>query len=213
MSENKPNLLDRREFLQGAATVVGAVAIGVGTNSEAAPSSVKTKSTPKLSVGFWDGDSLHNASALPSGDASLAGTSVKMIISGKQHAGSLVNAIDVHYPVLSEGTQTAVPHHAWTRVAHRTMTNIAVVPVVDNGVRLSVQHQGMETPLHLSLNDDSSALKLRIGTYVIASHDIAWGMYQMEASNDPGEARLVHRTLSGFVPANIEHITVTVERA
>jgi len=211
MSVNESALIHRRQFLQGAVTVIGVVALGISSTDSKAAVRVQGAGAA-LGIAYWDGERLTRADQLSHGDASLS--SVKLVIRAAAKSDPSINAIDLLYSIPLANGQQYVPHFAWSRTANRPTRAVATMPVANEGVRISINSQGLDTLHSFTVGPEEDALKLRTGTYIVAAGSPRWAMYDFEASVgafDPG--RLVRRSIGGFVPVNFDYVTVAVEKA
>jgi hypothetical protein len=212
MTDTRDDLLPRREFLRRSARLVSATAAALNAHASlAATPQSDTTTTPALSLAFWDGARLIPADRLPSGDATLGRNGVRLVVRAMRIDARRLTALDAHYFVSLDGSDAHFPYHAWAANPHGPAHAAFTMPVAPDGtVRLSAHHAGEETRLPLTTGTLLDAPKLRAGCYVLALGVSNWGAYQFRADAD---LPLVRRTLSGFVPASLEYLVLSVSPA
>lgn len=213
MTDTRDDLLPRREFLRRSACLVGATAVALNTRNglAATPQSGNT-ATPALSLAFWDGTRLIPADRLPAGDPVLCRTGAHLVVRAMPAPGvRRLTALDAHYLISLDGSDTHVPYHVWAANPHGPAHAVFTMPVAPDGtVRLSARHDGEETGLSLTTGPSPDTPKLRAGHYVLAPGVANWGAYQFQAEAD---LPLVRRTLSGFAPASLEYLVLSISPA
>ena len=214
MTDKKTTVLHRRQFLQGAACVVGAATLGLAVRPA-------LSGTPKwlqgnepetpLSIGYWDGTRFISAHHLTSGDSALCQTGALVRIHGISN-GQKPLAVNAHYRVQVGDQDQTVPFHAWTASEHGSAGISFRMPVDrEQGLLLSVLH-GRETFCKLSVDSANGAPKLRTGTYILAPGSVNLSACQLEQAGKDA-ARLTRRSLRGFVPVAFDYVAVTITQA
>jgi len=210
-------MIHRRQFLLGAAGILGALAAADNLISADAETRQPGASIPPgstgLSIAHFDGSRLRTADRLEAGNAAFLGTTAKLTIAGFERRGKSLTAIDLHYRVPTASGKNWIPHLAWTRTT-KPISSVARVPVTEEGIRFSVHHHGIEQLCTLTTGDKLGAVKLKQGTYVIAAGNPMWGLYYFEPSNTSfGPGRLLKRSPSGLNPVTFDYVTIHVEQA
>lgn len=211
MSNSTDRTIARRTFLRGAASIVGATALGIPGKALASSLNVAMPLAPTpLAVMYWDGASLVSADTLPFGDMSLS--SVKLTIHG-YGAMEELRRLDVHPTVRTSLGTRDVAFYAWTAPPSGTNVTRCVMPVdLKTGLRLSthIVVDGNEQDVSTAfLIAGASGAKLREGCYVLCAANPSWETYELVSG--PDGMRLVSR--ADQTPAPFQHIVITVARA
>ena len=212
MTELNPNLFPRRKFLQTAAGVAGVVALGwdAGRTEAAAPQE-QDRHELMLAVAYWNGARLIDARHLPSGEAALIHSGVRLRVHGHE-GGESLRALNAYYLTQESGH---VPYHAWQQSALSHTSARFTMPVLSgDGILLSARHEKTETFGRLHTNAAPGQPKLRTGIYVLAVGLTDWTGYHFDPQAlAAGAPPLIRRTLRGFVPASFGYRILTVESA
>jgi hypothetical protein len=218
MSKKQKSLIERRQFLIGAAGLVGSVAVAhsataASTSFANAGTNDKPQKDALLSIAYFDGSRLQSADRMANGDSAMVGSMAKLRISGSDRRGGSLNAVDVHYLVATDAGNGYVAHLAWTRASGRAHSTSVRIPVSDQGIKFSLHHNGTEMTCTLTSSAENGTVKLREGTYIIVAGSPSWALLCYEPSsktNEPG--RLLRRSPSGFSPARVDYITIEVQQ-
>jgi hypothetical protein len=213
MTDLTASLLPRRRFLRGAAGLVGAIPLGLSVGSVARPARA-ARSAP-VSLHYWDGTRLVDASDLPEGDPSLVGTSVHVTLSRPTTAARSVkrlHAVNAHFP-MADGRM--IPFYAWTTDQDRPGVTFTVAVDEAHGLTLSAEQARGETFLRLGVGDVAGAPKLKAGTYVLTSG--ASSLFGCRCDTLQEGARtstvLTRRTRRGIAPIALDYLVITVTPA
>lgn len=199
MSDSLNPNLDRRTFIRGAATAVGATAIaGSGIASNLA------LTAPVISVAYFDGKRLIPIDRMPAADRTLRRVEVTLQGFGK----GKMRRITANFPVRTPKGVKPHPFHAWSTGG---FTSKFEMPVDSkNGLSLSVA-QGTakaETATALTLGVGSAkGAKLREGMYIIAAGPVNWASYRFEADDVNGPL-----LAAGGRPTSLQYTVLTIGR-
>lgn len=202
----------RRTFLGGAAATGAVAALGLGTLGEArAENTSPTADRPGLSLAYWDGARFVPASGLAAGDASLCATGAAITIEAPALPRERrLRQMDIHLPAEIDGQEQNVVFHALHAApsggAHRARF---IVPVrAHHGLVLGTETAaGAAARVDLVISTEPGEAKLRPGTYAMALGRPRWSLCRVEG-------RVVtRRTRQGFVPAEFDHVVITVAPA
>jgi hypothetical protein len=212
MTDASRSLLPRRRFLRGAAGVVGAIPFGLTVGPESRPA--RAAGTP-VSLYFWDGTRLVNASDLPEGDPALSGTSVHVTLSRPAAARGAVKrlrAVNAHFP-LADGR--LIPFYAWSTAQDRPGVTFTVAIDDAHSLILSVEQVRGETFLRLGVGGTAGMPKLKAGTYILASGTPSLIGCRCDTVKAGSKASpvLTRRTRQGFAPVVLDYLVVTVTPA
>ncbi|HVT12557.1 MAG TPA: hypothetical protein VHE55_09835 [Fimbriimonadaceae bacterium] len=211
MSNSTDRTIARRTFLRGAASLVGASALGLPAATLSAIAEPLPLGSPSLAVMFWDGTSLVAADSLAMGDLSLA--SVQLTFYGFGQAAE-IRHIDVHPAVRTALGRRDAVFYAWTAPPNGVACTRCVMPVdVNAGLTVSTRilvDGSEEDATTAFVVAKSSGPKLLEGEYVLcAAPGILWK--QFEIVSGPDGARLVSRVDRSAAP--FQHVVLTVVRA
>jgi hypothetical protein len=208
MSEINNRSLTRRQFLGHSAVAAGALAITL--QGRPGQSAVPA---PGASLAYWDGVRFVAADHLATGDRSLCETGARITIHGSVHKGQQIRSIDTLFPATIAGEDLHIPFYAWTAHSHCSSDVSFTAPVSEqNGLILAVNHEDAATQLHLRVTSASGALKLREGIYALVPRSVRLSTCLLDQEKSK-TGQVVCRSLSGLVPANFEHLLITVQHA
>jgi len=199
MAFTKNRSFARRDFLRGAAGLVGASVVGLPGLAEAQTTIGGIISAQPVSVAYWDGVAWVLATSLPKGDASLQTVAIGLHGYG---SGTSIRSIDA-YP-------GKIPFSAWSAAPQGCPATQYGAPVGPGGVLLSVNIQsGPKTvPIPILFTPGSgTGPKLREGVYALALGKVDWIAYGYAPSTD--HSPLVDASGN---PATFQHVIMTVTR-
>ena len=208
--------LSRRAFLGGAAGLAGTLALGLGApHAEAAPA----KARGAITLAYWNGEQLVDSARLPSGEAALRQTGIRVTVHGEIGPARTLRGLTVHYP-LGGGSGATVPHHAWAGSPQGSRDAAFTLPVVTaDGLALTVRHvpaageAPRETLCRLALGEAAGQAKLRAGTYVLANAGASWRGCRFEAGDGGCGARLTRPTPAGPASVGFDYLVLAVAPA
>lgn len=209
MSNQPENSIARRQFLRGAAGLVGATVVGSssavaqvigGGVTGAKPITI----SPSYSVGYWDGLTFTDATSLAQGDPTLQ--SVHLTLKGFGDASGLIS-VDAMFPV---SASIRAPFQAWKAGPSGCKEVMFTMPVDASGITFNLQlpnaEMGTTSALTLRPGSDRGA-KLRAGIYVIVPGAPNWSTL----SYTPSLPNTPLTTGDGF-PANVpQYLVVSVD--
>ena len=193
MSDTLNPNIDRRSFIRGTSSFLGAAAL-----SSSGISSLLPKPS-EISVAFVEGDRLVSAEQVRGAAVPFERAQLTVSSMGK---GSL-SCVKAHFEVLTKTTARRFPFLAWVNGGARTRFEMPVG--LKTGLNLSVVQKtrmGEETT-DLQFGP-ASKFKLNEGTYVIAPGKVNWSTLRVASGALVG--------VSG-TPAALQHVFVTVDRA
>jgi hypothetical protein len=214
MTDVSPSLLPRRRFLRGAAGIVGAIPLGLSVGPGTRPARAAGRNTA-VSLYFWDGSRLVDASDLPEGDPSLRGTAVRVALSRPAAALGVVRrlrAVNAHFPT-ADGR--LIPFYAWSADQDRPGVTFVVAVDEARGLILSIERERRETFLRLNVGDIAGTPKLKAGTYILTSGtpNLFGCRCEMVQEGTRTSTVLTRRTRRGFVPVALDYLVITVTPA
>jgi hypothetical protein len=162
-------MLDRREFLRGAAVMTIAVGFGLGSPPCAAAGPPQAHTT----LALWSRDRWIDPASLPEGSDALASAIVAVTFHGHsipEGAAPVLHAVKAYYAIQGARGPQDIPMYAWAPSAQRTTIRIPAAP--GRGVMLSAElfaPRGAED-FHCLLSGHASGRpKLTEGTYILAA--------------------------------------------
>jgi len=207
------SLLPRRRFLRGATGIIGAIPLGLGLGP--GMRSVQAAGNTPVSLHYWDGTRLVNASDMPEGDPSLGGASVHLTLSRPGAAAGAVkrlHAVNAHFPI-ADGR--LIPFYAWSADQDRPGVTFTMAVDEAHGLILSVAQGGKEPFLRLSVGNAAGAPKLKAGTYILTSGTpslLGCRCDTVQEGTRTGTV-LTRRTRRGFTPVVLDYLVVTITPA
>lgn len=192
------HILNRRNFLQGAAGLVGVAAVGLPKLAWAAGS------VNSIHFSYWNGSMFQSAETLLSGDSTLE--TVRVTI--RSFGFGSVSAIDVNGFDAAEGTQDKTSFRAWTAPPNGA-PNARLVVSAQGGLDLTVVQgvgeKATQSRILLATGIGGNG-KLREGTYVLTDEKANLSSFEF---NKAGLAKGIE---SASVAAPKQYLLVTVER-
>lgn len=158
MSDNLNPNLDRRAFLKGATTVIGAGALASTGLTALAPAEAV------ISVAFLDGDNLIPLQWLTSAHAPFE----RVQITVEAHGKGAITGVTANFG--------KYPFHAWTAGGGSGRFEMPVDCV--KGLSFTVFQGDSKVAL---LMGNSSGVKLREGKYIIAAGRVNWKLFRAES--------------------------------
>ncbi|MEO7717703.1 MAG: twin-arginine translocation signal domain-containing protein [Capsulimonas sp.] len=169
MNGTETTMLDRREFLRGAAVMTIAAGLGFGSPPRAAAGPPQAHTT----LALWSRDRWIDPASLPSGSEALASAVVAVTFHGHsipEGAAPVLHAVKAYYAIQSARGPQDIPMYAWAPSAQRTTIRIPAAP--GRGVMLSAElfaPRGAEDFHFLLSGHASGRPKLTEGTYILAA--------------------------------------------
>lgn len=194
MSDNLNPNLDRRTFLRGATTVIGASALA----QSGLVSAVATEGV--ISVAFVDGERLIPAQWLVKSSVPMEKVEIKVTGRGKGELTSL----KANFLVRFQTTARRYPFFAWVAGGGRGHFEMPVDKKTGLNFTLSQGKGKSEATTELQLGSTTGGFVLREGTYLIAAGKVDWKGLRMESGAIVG---------AGGQPVNLQYVRLSIARA